>query len=70
LPLVQLSQNLIFREWSRIWTTWFVSYQVINGKKMKYDEFAVERLFQESLSTARQLLGALPVAGGREVLLP
>ena len=36
------------------------------GKKMKYHEYDVERLYQENLSAARQLLASLPVAEGRE----
>lgn len=33
---------------------------------MKYDEQEVERLYQENLSGARQLLASLPVAEGRQ----
>ena len=33
---------------------------------IKYDEHGIERLYQENLSTARQLLASLPVAEGRE----
>ena len=33
---------------------------------MKYDENEVEKLYQENLSAARQLLASLPVAEGRE----
>ena len=36
------------------------------GKDMKYDEQEVERLYQENLSHARQLLASLPVAEGRQ----
>jgi hypothetical protein len=33
---------------------------------MKYNEHTVEKLYQENLNTARQLLASLPVAEGRE----
>lgn len=33
---------------------------------MKYDEHEIERLYQENLSAARQLLASLPVAEGRK----
>ena len=33
---------------------------------MRYDEHEIEKLYQENLSAARQLLASLPVAEGRE----
>ncbi|OHB82607.1 MAG: hypothetical protein A3J73_05030 [Planctomycetes bacterium RIFCSPHIGHO2_02_FULL_38_41] len=33
---------------------------------MKYNEHAVEKLYQENLNAARRLLASLPVAEGRE----
>jgi len=38
----------------------------VMAKTMRYDEHEIERLYQENLSTARQLLASLPVAEGRE----
>ena len=38
----------------------------IMAKIMRYDEHEIERLYQENLSAARQLLASLPVAEGRE----
>ena len=38
----------------------------IRSSIMRYDEFEIERLYQENLSAARQLLASLPVAEGRE----
>lgn len=35
------------------------------GKKMRYDEAEIERLYQDNLSSARQLLASLQVAEGR-----
>ena len=35
------------------------------GEEMKYDEQEIERLYQENLSSAWQLLASLPVAEGR-----
>lgn len=42
-----------------------VSFYVM-VKIMKYDEHKIEKLYQENLSSARQLLASLPVAEGRQ----
>jgi hypothetical protein len=44
----------------------FLKFTNCYGKNMKYDEYEVEKLYQENLSAARQLLASLPVAEGRE----
>lgn len=38
----------------------------MKNKDMKYDEDAVEKLYQHNLTTARKRLASLPVAEGRE----